>query len=73
MAHTGAIVIIVSCEVVKRMMQSNELYFEEQILSNPYHLKLWWNYLTATASEATLSSEHARKRNMIYERALRYW
>ena len=57
----------------ERMMQSNELYFEEQILSNPYHLKLWWNYLTATASEATLSSEHARKRNMIYERALRYW
>lgn len=53
-------------------MQSNELYFEEQILSNPYHLKLWWNYLTATASEASLSSDHARKRNMIYERALRY-
>lgn len=53
-------------------MQSHELYFEEQISQNPYHLKLWWNYLTATATESSATKGQARKRNLIYERALRY-
>ncbi|CAA6661813.1 unnamed protein product [Spirodela intermedia] len=43
----------------------DDLLYEEEILRNPFSLKLWWRYLRARA-EAPF-----RKRSVIYERALK--
>ncbi|XP_020574450.1 pre-mRNA-splicing factor SYF1 [Phalaenopsis equestris] len=54
------------------MLMSSELYpsvddlpYEEEILRNPFNLKLWWRYLIARA-DAPFD-----KRRVIYERALK--
>ncbi|GAA0157227.1 RNA splicing factor [Lithospermum erythrorhizon] len=43
----------------------DDLLYEEEILRNPFSLKLWWRYLIA------LSNAPFRKRSIIYERALK--
>ena len=42
-----------------------DLLYEEELLRNPYSLKMWWRYLEARRGAA------ARKRYILYERALR--
>ncbi|GJP42019.1 hypothetical protein CLOM_g1622 [Closterium sp. NIES-68] len=42
----------------------DDLLYEEEILRNPFSLKLWWRYLAARRDSP------ARKRYLIYERAL---
>ncbi|XP_021902168.1 pre-mRNA-splicing factor SYF1 isoform X2 [Carica papaya] len=43
----------------------DDLLYEEEILRNPFSLKLWWRYLIAKADEPF------KKRFVIYERALK--
>ena len=47
-------------------MDPQELLFEDEISKNPYHIKLWWNYLLYKKGSVAL------QRYMIYERALKY-
>ncbi|XP_024384058.1 uncharacterized protein [Physcomitrium patens] len=42
-----------------------DLFYEEEILRNPYSLKLWWRYVKAR------SDAPAKKRHVLYERAVR--
>lgn len=42
-----------------------DLFYEEEILRNPYSLKLWWRYVKARGDAP------AKKRHVLYERALR--
>ncbi|GKV51547.1 hypothetical protein SLEP1_g58190 [Rubroshorea leprosula] len=52
--------------ISKELYPSQEyLPYEEEILRNPFSLKLWWRYLIAK-SEAPFSN-----RFIIYERALK--
>ncbi|KAI4371091.1 hypothetical protein MLD38_019361 [Melastoma candidum] len=43
----------------------DDLLYEEELLRNPFSLKLWWRYLIAR------SSSPFRKRSVIYERSLK--
>ncbi|MCL7037384.1 hypothetical protein MKW94_002628, partial [Papaver nudicaule] len=43
----------------------DDLLYEEEILRNPYSLKLWWRYLIAR------NESPFKKRSVIYERALK--
>lgn len=43
----------------------DDLLYEEEILRNPFSLKLWWRYLVARADAPF------KKRSIIYERALK--
>ncbi|KAK1327238.1 hypothetical protein QJS10_CPA01g01081 [Acorus calamus] len=43
----------------------DDLQYEEEILRNPFTLKLWWRYLIAC------SSSPFKKRSLIYERAVK--
>ncbi|KAG1371591.1 PsbB mRNA maturation factor Mbb1, chloroplastic [Cocos nucifera] len=43
----------------------DDLVYEEEILRNPFSLKLWWRYLVARAGAPF------KKRSVIYERALK--
>ncbi|VFQ63782.1 unnamed protein product [Cuscuta campestris] len=43
----------------------NDLPYEEELLRNPFSLKLWWRYLVARADSPF------KKRSIIYERALK--
>ncbi|MFS7983533.1 putative tetratricopeptide-like helical domain superfamily [Helianthus anomalus] len=43
----------------------NDLLYEEEILRNPFSLKLWWRYLIARTESPF------KKRAVIYERALK--
>ncbi|KAK9936248.1 hypothetical protein M0R45_013098 [Rubus argutus] len=43
----------------------DDLVYEEELLRNPYNIKLWWRYLTAR------SESPFKKRRIIYERALK--
>lgn len=43
----------------------DDLLYEEEILRNPFSLKLWWRYLVARADAPF------KKRSVIYERALK--
>ncbi|XP_038988966.1 pre-mRNA-splicing factor SYF1 [Phoenix dactylifera] len=43
----------------------DDLVYEEEILRNPFSLKLWWRYLVARADAPF------KKRSVIYERALK--
>lgn len=52
--------------IPKELYPSQEdLLYEEEILRNPFSLKLWWRYLVARADSPF------RKRAMLYERALK--
>ncbi|CAN4089374.1 unnamed protein product [Withania somnifera] len=52
--------------IPKELYPSQEdLLYEEEILRNPFSLKLWWRYLVARADSSF------RKRAMLYERALK--
>ena len=41
-----------------------DLLYEEELLRNPYNLKMWLRYIAAR------KDAHARKRYVLYERAL---
>ena len=43
----------------------DDLLYEEELLRNPYSLKMWWRYLEARRDAP------ARKRYILYERALK--
>jgi pre-mRNA-splicing factor SYF1 len=47
------------------MPRDEDLLFEEELLRNPYSLKMWWRYIQAR-TDAT-----AKRRYLLYERALR--
>lgn len=42
-----------------------DLLYEEELLRNPYSLKMWWRYLEARRDAP------ARRRHILYERALK--
>ena len=41
-----------------------DLEFEEQLLRNPYSVKVWWKYLESKTTSTP------KTRNILYERAL---
>lgn len=47
------------------MPSEDDLLYEEELLRNPYSLKMWWRYLQARAD----ASEH--RRHLLFERALK--
>jgi hypothetical protein len=47
------------------MPSEDDLLYEEELLRNPYSLKMWWRYIQARAD----ASE--RRRHLLFERALR--
>lgn len=47
------------------MPSEDDLLYEEELLRNPYSLKMWWRYLQARAD----ASE--RRRHLLFERALK--
>lgn len=47
-------------------MESQDVYFEEEISRNPFHLKSWLNYLAFKKDAAPTS------RYVIYERSLKF-
>jgi len=51
--------------VMDELMPTDEdMLYEEEILRNPYSLKMWWRYIQAR-SDAT-----AKRRYLLFERAL---
>lgn len=55
-----------SASVIDDLMPTDEdLLYEEELLRNPYSLKMWWRYIQAR------SSVSAKRRYLLYERALR--
>lgn len=47
------------------MPNDEDLLYEEELLRNPYNLKMWWRYISAR------SDAPARRRYLLFERALR--
>jgi pre-mRNA-splicing factor SYF1 len=47
------------------MPTDDDLLYEEELLRNPYSLKMWWRYIQARSDAA------ARRRYVLYERALK--
>ncbi|KAI8474630.1 MAG: transcription-coupled DNA repair protein, partial [Monoraphidium minutum] len=47
------------------MPTDDDLLYEEELLRNPYSLKMWWRYITARTDAS------ARRRYVLYERALK--
>ncbi len=47
------------------MPSDEDLLFEEELLRNPYNLKMWGRYLQARTDAP------AKRRNLLYERAIR--
>ncbi|KAG1676470.1 hypothetical protein FOA52_002290 [Chlamydomonas sp. UWO 241] len=47
------------------MPNDEDLLYEEELLRNPYDLKMWWRYISAR------SDAPAKRRYLLYERALR--
>lgn len=45
--------------------KGEDLLYEEELLRNPYALKMWWRYIQAR------SDASAKRRYLLYERALR--
>ena len=43
----------------------NDLIYEEELLRNPYSMKLWWRYIEAR------KEAHPKKRYLLYERAVK--
>lgn len=55
-----------SAEALAELMPSDEdLLYEEELLRNPYSLKLWWRYLDARKEAPP------KRRYLLYERALK--
>lgn len=53
-------------EALAELMPSDEdLLYEEELLRNPYSLKLWWRYLDARKDAVP------KRRYLLYERALK--
>ena len=51
---------------LESLLPSDEdLLYEEELLRNPYSLKMWWRYLEARKEAPT------QKRHLLYERALK--
>lgn len=52
--------------LIDDLMPSDEdLLYEEELLRNPYSLKMWWRYIQAKVDAP------AKKRYLLFERALR--
>lgn len=52
--------------VIDDLMPSEEdLLYEEELLRNPYALKMWWRYIMARMDAP------AKRRYLLYERALK--
>lgn len=47
------------------MPTDDDLLYEEELLRNPYSLKMWWRYIQARTDAS------ARRRYVLYERALK--
>lgn len=47
------------------MPSDQDLLYEEELLRNPYSLKLWWRYIDARKDVST------KRRYLLYERALK--
>lgn len=47
------------------MPSEDDLLYEEELLRNPYSLKMWWRYMQAR------SDAPERRRHLLFERALR--
>jgi hypothetical protein len=47
------------------MPKEEDLLYEEELLRNPYSLKLWWRYIQARPNVS------AKRRYLLYERALK--
>ena len=45
--------------------QDDDLLYEEELLRNPYSLRMWWRYLEARKEAAP------RRRSLLFERAIR--
>lgn len=45
--------------------KGEDLLYEEELLRNPFSLKMWWRYIQAR------SDASAKRRYLLYERALR--
>jgi len=52
-------------DVARFLEEEQDFEFEEELLNNPYSLKLWWRYLE---SKKAASNE---ARNIIHERSLK--
>lgn len=44
---------------------ADDLLYEDELLRNPFSLKMWWRYIQARSDGA------AKKRYLLYERALK--
>ena len=64
-------------------MNSQQMYYEQEISRNSYSVKAWWNYLyyleqshavsiTMKGTGIGTSSSRSRERFVVYERAVRY-
>lgn len=52
--------------IINELMPSEEdLLYEEEVLRNPYSLKMWWRYIQARSGASN------KKRYLLYERALK--
>ncbi len=53
--------------IIPPLLQAAEedLLYEEELLRNPFSLKMWWRYITARTDSA------AKRRYLLYERALK--
>lgn len=52
--------------IIDELMPSDEdLLYEEELLRNPYSLKMWWRYIQAR------SGASPKRRYLLYERALK--
>ncbi len=55
-----------SKELLAELLPTDEdLLYEEELLRNPYSLKLWWRYLEARKEVPS------KRRYLLYERALK--
>ena len=54
-----------SKEMAELLPTDEDLLYEEELLRNPYSLKLWWRYLEARKEAPT------KRRYLLYERALK--
>jgi pre-mRNA-splicing factor SYF1 len=54
-----------------QIMNASDLHFEEEIARNPYHLKVWWNFVSYKQDLGSDSKSSNIEIYMIYERALK--
>jgi hypothetical protein len=63
--NQSSIMTSVSSKHDDLMPSDEDLLYEEELLRNPYNLKMWWRYIQAR------SDAPARRRYLLYERSLR--